>query len=595
MLVLGASGCTDLQPDWFRDVDSPARAGAAEPLAPDDLATLHQAAEVCPDGPTLPGIDVSHWQGDIDWEQVAGAGIVYAFIRVSDGTGTRDREFAYNWAEAQRVGILRGAYQFFRPAQDARAQAELFLEIMGDLEEGDLPPVIDVEDTGGLGGAAIAAKIATWIEIVEARTGLPPIIYSGLYFWKDNVGSAAFVDYPLWLAQYRDGCPTPPAPWTRWTFWQNSSSGRVAGIGGDVDTDIFNGDEEALLDLTGARAECGDGRCNGGETHATCPGDCPVCEPIPAAGRIVDETDLCFAAGGPAQYWRVVTGAGYGGRLLWTHTTDHDDRVNYAAWTLEPAVAGNYRLEVYTDEAYARSTRAGYRVIHAGREDRIQLDQTAVHGWNPLGTFDFVGGAGQAVELDDNTGEPGSLDVQLVADALRMTRVDPGEGEGEGSEGEGEGSEGEGEGSEGEGEGSEGEGEGSEGEGEGSEGEGEGEGSEGEGEGSEGEGEGCEGEGEGSEGEGEGGEGEGEGERLCEPGRSVACICLDGSLGAKQCANDGQAWSVCICAGGEGEGEGEAASEDVIGGRAVGCTAAPGTKVLALDRFWQVLVGIWRR
>jgi len=75
----------------------------------------------------------------------------------------------------------------------------------------------------------------------------------------------------------------------------------------------------------------------------------------------------------------------------------------------------------------------------------------------------------------------------------------------------------------------------------------------------------------------------------------VACICLDGSLGAKQCANDGQAWSVCICAGGEGEGEGEAASEDVIGGRAVGCTAAPGTKVMALDRFWRVLVGIWRR
>jgi lysozyme len=105
---------------------------------------------VCAETDTVAGIDVSRWQGEIAWNDVAEAGIDFAFVRVSDGLHHIDADFANNWAGTQENGIARGAYQFFRPNLDAFAQAELLLERMGPLEDGDLPPVIDVEVTGGL-------------------------------------------------------------------------------------------------------------------------------------------------------------------------------------------------------------------------------------------------------------------------------------------------------------------------------------------------------------------------------------------------------------------------------------------------------------
>jgi lysozyme len=204
-------------------------------------------ARVCADGATTKGIDVSKWQGTIDWQKVANAGFKYAFIRVSDGINTPDAKFAANWTGAKSVGIIRGAYQFFRPSQSVTAQADLMIQKVGPYQPGDLPPVIDVEVDGGLSPPTVASKVRQWVDRVQAALGVVPIIYTGKYFWRDEVGSpASFAENPLWIAQYTSLCPDIPAPWTKWTFWQYTDAGTVPGIAGGVDTNRFNGSLEQL-------------------------------------------------------------------------------------------------------------------------------------------------------------------------------------------------------------------------------------------------------------------------------------------------------------------------------------------------------------
>jgi lysozyme len=398
-------------------------AGALPACGADPTAVqTARPSEVCGDGPTLFGIDVSKWQGSIDWDAVAADGVVFAFIRVSDGIAYPDSYFDINWSEAKRVGIIRGAYQFFRPGADAIAQADLLLDAMGPLETGDLPPVADVEATDSQTAATIVSKLHQWMDHVEAALGVTPFIYTGKYFWQDNVASSDFVSYPLWHAQYTSAaCPNIANQWSDWVIWQYTSSGSVDGISGNVDCNRWNGDLASLATFQVGDPVCGDGSCNGDETHATCPGDCPICENIPAAGRIVDETDICFEAGGPAQYWREVTTAGHGGRLLWTMTTD-DQEYNFAKWWLTFDEGGDYRVEVYTDTAYAQSHTAPYEIVHAGVTDTVIIDQAAVNGWQSLGDITFAAGGAQHVKVPDFTGVDG---LQLVADALRLTRLDP--------------------------------------------------------------------------------------------------------------------------------------------------------------------------
>ena len=190
-----------------------------------DMGEQHRALTVCADGETVDGIDVSKFQGDIDWTAVKASGIEYAFIRVSDGINTPDQKYQQNWDGAKAAGVLRGTYQFFRPTQDPIAQADLLLAAMGPLEPGDLPPVIDVEDDDGVDPATIAAKVGLWIDRVEAATGRQPIIYTGKFFWNGFVQSDAFADYPLWIAQYGPVCPDLPTAWSDWLFFQTSASG----------------------------------------------------------------------------------------------------------------------------------------------------------------------------------------------------------------------------------------------------------------------------------------------------------------------------------------------------------------------------------
>ncbi|MDX9999888.1 MAG: glycoside hydrolase family 25 protein [Polyangia bacterium] len=247
---------------------------------PVDYEQVEEAAVVCPSGTTLPGIDVSTWQGAINWDQVAAAGIRFAIIRVSDGTTYPDSRFAYNWSEARRVGITRGAYQFFRPNQNAVAQANLLLNMMGTLQPGDLPPTIDVEATGGMSPSAIASGIQQWISTVQSATGTRPIIYTGKYFWQDYVQSSAFSGYPLWIANWGVTCPNIPDQWSTWVFHQYTDSGTVSGISGYVDRNRFNGDAAALAAFTVSNCQCSVGQTqtqacgNCGTQTRTCLGSC---------------------------------------------------------------------------------------------------------------------------------------------------------------------------------------------------------------------------------------------------------------------------------------------------------------------------------
>ena len=199
----------------------------------------------------LRGIDVSKWQGTIRWRQVARAGVEFAFIRVSDGVDNPDPMFKANWRGARNAGITRGAYQYFRPDQDPIAQADLLLASMGPLRRGDLPPVLDVETSGGLAPGQLVARIRRWIDRVRSATGVEPILYTNARSWIELTGDhRRWRRSPLWIAHYEVACPTMPRAWRRWTFHQHSDRGEVAGIDGPVDLNRFNGGRRALQRLT---------------------------------------------------------------------------------------------------------------------------------------------------------------------------------------------------------------------------------------------------------------------------------------------------------------------------------------------------------
>lgn len=198
------------------------------------------AAPPCSQGPTVPGIDVSYYQQDIAWKRVRKAGIRFAFVRVADGSTIVDARFRENWAGARRAGVLRGAYQYFRPEQSATEQADVVIRMLSK-DPGELPPVIDVESSGGKTPAQVAEAVRAWVDRVRDKLGVEPIVYTGPDFWRHRVGGADFTRQPLWIAHYTTTCPTVPPQWTRWTFWQHTDNGRVSGIDGPVDFDVFAG------------------------------------------------------------------------------------------------------------------------------------------------------------------------------------------------------------------------------------------------------------------------------------------------------------------------------------------------------------------
>jgi lysozyme len=223
--------------------------------APDGpLGTAEEPIKVCAGKTTLEGIDVSHYDGTVDWAQVKASGRAFAFVKATEGTTYKDPKFDANWAAMKQHGIVRSAYHFFHANMDPIAEADHFLQVMGSLEVGDLPPTLDLEVADGQTGAVITTNTIKWLDHVAAATGVTPILYTSPSFVTSTLGSPAGLDAKaqLWIANWQVTCPDVPAPFATWPFWQYDDMGTVPGISGsgNVDLDVFNGGAAELQALT---------------------------------------------------------------------------------------------------------------------------------------------------------------------------------------------------------------------------------------------------------------------------------------------------------------------------------------------------------
>lgn len=217
-----------------------------------------------PDRKTYPvrGIDVSHHQGRIDWPAVAGQGIAFAYIKATEGTDFRDRRFQENREGAAFDGIAWGAFHFFTFCTPGTEQAGNYLEVLG-ADRGDLPPAADVEFGGNCKRwesiEKIRGELRIFLDEVEAVTGRKPVIYATGESYE-RIVAGNFPDHPLWI---REIIREPGAErYGEWTVWQYANRGRLNGIEGPVDLNVFAGSEDEFQEFTGTRRY--EDRCKGG-------------------------------------------------------------------------------------------------------------------------------------------------------------------------------------------------------------------------------------------------------------------------------------------------------------------------------------------
>lgn len=197
-----------------------------------------------PEKYSIHGIDVSYYQGKIDWDKVKameedGVKIKFAFIKATEGLLTVDPYFQRNWREAPKAGIVVGAYHFFRPFKDGKWQARFFLQNARP-ERGDLPLVVDVETLDGQSSAKMRKELKAFIDHVEKKTQTKPIIYTNLSFYEDYL-KEHFDGYSFWIANYYQS-KLRLGKGSGWQFWQHSDRATINGINHDVDMNVFKGD-----------------------------------------------------------------------------------------------------------------------------------------------------------------------------------------------------------------------------------------------------------------------------------------------------------------------------------------------------------------
>ncbi len=205
-----------------------------------------------PEGYEIHGIDISHHQGEIDWDRlrlamVQRCPIRFVFIKSTEGSNHLDENFYDNFYQARETGLIRGAYHFWSNKTPARQQAYYFLSKV-HLEEGDLPPVLDVEKKpDDMSVEEFQNEILTWLTIVEQHYHVKPIIYTYYNFKEQNLSDSRFEGYPYWLAHYYVDKMDYKGPWK---FWQHTDAGKLPGIRGYVDLDVYNGSFYDLRRLT---------------------------------------------------------------------------------------------------------------------------------------------------------------------------------------------------------------------------------------------------------------------------------------------------------------------------------------------------------
>ncbi|WP_110217790.1 glycoside hydrolase family 25 protein [Corynebacterium diphtheriae] len=197
------------------------------------------------------GIDVSGHQHPggiaIDWKSVQRDGQSFAFVKASEGEGWSNDYFTQDAKQAANSGLKVGSYHYARPSKDARTQARHYAAQVAQINDHSLPPVLDIEVAEGKTPEQLAAWTKTFLNEFESQSGRKPMIYTYRYFWThDMANTKQFAEYPLWLAAYQTQAPEPVGGWDTIDFWQRSGSGRIGGIVGDVDLNLFNGDDAQL-------------------------------------------------------------------------------------------------------------------------------------------------------------------------------------------------------------------------------------------------------------------------------------------------------------------------------------------------------------
>lgn len=202
------------------------------------------------------GIDVSEWQGAVNFQKAKNNGAGFSFIRAQFGLN-QDNRFIVNWNNAKDAGLLRGAYMFPITSVSSSLQIIKFAGIL-DKDPGELPPVLDIEPYQD----SIPNKqtILEYVNFILDEFGVYPIIYTGYYAWRDKVRSTddIFAKCPLWIANYDVSKPIIPAPWKEWTFWQHSSHGDGIAMGAsslNIDMNRFNGSFPELKKFCGLPEE----------------------------------------------------------------------------------------------------------------------------------------------------------------------------------------------------------------------------------------------------------------------------------------------------------------------------------------------------
>ena len=204
----------------------------------------------------LDGVDVASHQhpggAAIDWQQLANNGQKFAFVKATEGTGYTNPYFSTDSQKAKEAGIMPGSYHYAKPGnRDPRGEARFYAATLATGPQPSLPPVLDLEETGGLGTEELKQYVRDWTDEIQKQTGRTPIIYTYYSFWKGQMGNTTeFSEFPLWLAYYDEQPPTDiPGGWDQMTFWQYTGSGRLDGVITDVDMNTYYGDDASLQAL----------------------------------------------------------------------------------------------------------------------------------------------------------------------------------------------------------------------------------------------------------------------------------------------------------------------------------------------------------
>lgn len=376
--------------------------------------------------PQALGIDVSHWQGAVDWNAVRASGILFAFVKATERDNVVDPRLDANWQGMKAAGIIRGGYHFFRPTADAQRQAQHFARHIS-LASGDMPPVLDLETAENVDNATIIAGVETWLRVVEQLTGRKAIIYTRASFWNTYMKNAGgqfpswTSNYGVWVASYTTNPqPVIPKGWAKWDFWQYSEQGNVNGVGGNCDVDRFNSSEDDLRTYVGSAPPVVVVAPPPPPPPSPPP---PPPDPDPFAGGavIVRPGDPGFSEGwyfpeGDPEHHISTFNDVYGGQVKYKNGTTAD--AYYCTYHAQLPGPGRYAIEAFIPDDHNSCQAVGYRILTyqpGGQPDEqlIIVNQSALpNRWAPLGQFDLDPNV-----ADHNAGRVVITDVRVEDDA----------------------------------------------------------------------------------------------------------------------------------------------------------------------------------